>query len=349
MPIIKSPALSKIDRKDSKILRILDMDARIPMKQLAKKVGISRQVAEYRVERMAREGTIGGFFTVFDSAVVGKRWFRIVLQMRRITSAEKQAFIDFFKAHPDVLWLGEVGGNWDFVINFVTDDQFSFEGLFNGVLKEWGGSIQRYEVLVYINVRDQQRRYLLEDYESEPRSLVHRMEFDRDLKLDALDKKIIRLISKDAALPYSKIASSLDVSYKTVQSRMKAMEQSGLILGYRAIANPGKTGYESYMLFLGTNAYDAALERQLNEFLKHPNVTYVVRQLGRWRIGIEAEFRDRNEFQAFLVELRTRFGEMISEYEAFPIFFDHKIDYFPEGALSETEEEIGKKDEKREK
>jgi len=328
--------MPKLDLKDRKLLRELDMDARIPVKQLAKKVGVSRQVAEYRIERMRKEGIISNSLTIFDSALVGKRWFRIVLQLRKITAEQKQEFIEYFKAHPDVLWLGEVGGNWDFVINLVSEDQFSFDQLFSKILERWGSSIQRYEILVYINVRDQQRSYIVSEDETRQKQqefLFHEMKYNPKLLLDALDKQIIQKISKNAALSYSEIASSLDVSYKTVQNRMENMEKNKLILGYRTLVNPGRLGYESYMVFLGTNAYDAKLERALDEFLKHQNVTFVVRQLGRWRIGLEAEFRNRNEFQAFLVELRTRFADIISEYETFPIFFDHAVDYFPRGAL----------------
>ena len=43
---------AKLDLKDRKILRELDMNARIPMNELAKKVGLSRQVVQYRIQRM---------------------------------------------------------------------------------------------------------------------------------------------------------------------------------------------------------------------------------------------------------------------------------------------------------
>jgi DNA-binding Lrp family transcriptional regulator len=328
--------LPRIDLKDRKILRVLDMDVRMPIKQLARKVGVSRQVAQYRIERMMKEGVISGFLAIFDSAAVGKRWFRVVVQLRRISAPEKKAFIDYFKSNPHVVWLGEVGGNWDFVINMVSDDQFSFDRLFSGILERWGAYIQRYEILVYINVRDRQRAYILPEYEPGGSTLFHEMKFNRVVSLDALDRRIIREFSKNASLSYSEIASKLSVSYKTVQNRMEAMMENRILLGYRAMINPNKLGHESYMLFLGTNAYDAGLEKQLDEFLNHPNVTFVVRQLGRWRIGLEAEFGSREEFQKFLIELRTRFGEMISEYETFPIFHDHVIDYFPPGALDDA-------------
>jgi len=87
------------------------------------------------------------------------------------------------------------------------------------------------------------------------------------------------------------------------------------------------------MIFLGIHSYHPELERQLYEFLKHPNVTYVVKHLGMWKIGLETEFPSSREFQDFLIELRTQFGDIISTYETFPIFYDHVINYFPDGAL----------------
>lgn len=92
-------------------------------------------------------------------------------------------------------------------------------------------------------------------------------------------------------------------------------------------------GYESHMVFLGVHSYKPELEKQLLEFLRHPNVTFVVKQLGVWKFGFEIETKSTMEFQDFLVELRTRFGEIISTYETFPIFRDHVINYFPEGAI----------------
>ncbi|MCP4647743.1 MAG: Lrp/AsnC family transcriptional regulator [bacterium] len=324
---------TKIDLKNRKILRELDLNARMPLGKLAKRVGLSRQVVKYRIERMQKSGILLGALTIFDSVAVGQRWFRVAMQLHKLNAEKKQEFITYFKNHPNILWLGEVGGNWDFVLNFISEDQFTFDKIFEKILADWGNFIQEYEVLVYINVRDQERGYILKEYETKNKSFFHEMKFNPNLKLDKTDKEIISLISRNAFLSYSEIAAKLGVSYKTVQGRMKEMEKSKLILGYRLLVHPAELGYESHMLFLGIQTYKPELEKTLYEFLKHPNVIYVVKQLGRWRIGVEAEFQNREEFQDFLVKLRTRFGEIISEYETFPIFRDHVIDYFPPGAL----------------
>lgn len=323
----------KIDLKDKKILRELDMNARMSIKELAKKAGLSRQVALYRIDRMKKEGLLLGAITVFDSAVVGRRWFRVLFQLQRISKKNKNNLISYFGDHPNTLWLGEVGGNWDIVVNFVTEDQFSFNMILEKTLEKWGDSISRYEVLTYIGVTDRERKYILPEYETERSEMVHEMKRNEGIKLDELDGRIISMLSKDAWLSATRISEMLKVNYKTVQQRIKRMEEEKLILGYRLMIHPRKIGYESNMLFLGIHSYKPNLEKQLQEFLKHQNVTFVVKQLGAWRVGIEIESRTGIEFQEFLVELRTRFGDIIATYETFPIFRDHLINYFPEEGL----------------
>lgn len=323
---------TKVYLKDKKILRELDMDARIPMKELAKRVGLSRQVVQYRIERMQKEGVILGTRTIFDSAVVGQRWFRVAIQLKS-TQKEKNQIIEHFKENPSILWLGEVGGNWDLVVNFVFEDHFKFNQNFEKFLEEYGSIIQKYEVLIYINVRDQPRAYLTENYKTKETYLFHEMKFNPIVKLDALDKKIIGVISKNAFLSSSQIGAKFGVNYKTIQNRLRVLEKNKVILGYRVFVNPSTLNYESYMIFLGIQRFNQELEKKLYEFLKHPHVTFLVKQLGRWRLGMEIEVKNREEFQRFLVELRTHFGEIISEYETFPIFYDHVFNYFPDGAL----------------
>ena len=55
--------MEELDLKDKKILFALDFDARMSLTQLGKKVGVSKQVAKYRIENLAKRGIIKGFYT----------------------------------------------------------------------------------------------------------------------------------------------------------------------------------------------------------------------------------------------------------------------------------------------
>jgi Lrp/AsnC family transcriptional regulator for asnA, asnC and gidA len=62
--------------------------------------------------------------------------------------------------------------------------------------------------------------------------------------LDEIDKRIIRVLEKDARTSLRKISKRVDVSLGTVSNRVKKMEKNGVIKGYSVILNPEEIGWE---------------------------------------------------------------------------------------------------------
>lgn len=56
--------------------------------------------------------------------------------------------------------------------------------------------------------------------------------------MDTLDKKIIRLLQKNARVTASEIASEINLSVPAVSERLKKLEASGVIMQYTAIVDP---------------------------------------------------------------------------------------------------------------
>ena len=56
----------KLDIKDKKILYELDMDARQSISSIAKRVGLSKEVVNYRIRRMEKEGLIDGYYAIIE-------------------------------------------------------------------------------------------------------------------------------------------------------------------------------------------------------------------------------------------------------------------------------------------
>ena len=55
--------------------------------------------------------------------------------------------------------------------------------------------------------------------------------------LDELDVKILRLLSADARKSYRDIAKATDASISTVSSRVRKLEDLGVIIGYVPVLN----------------------------------------------------------------------------------------------------------------
>ena len=62
--------------------------------------------------------------------------------------------------------------------------------------------------------------------------------------IDNLDRKILTLLTEDSRASYREIAKRCSVSAVTVLSRVKKMEQSGIIKGYTTVLDHQKLGYQ---------------------------------------------------------------------------------------------------------
>ncbi|MBS3078589.1 AsnC family transcriptional regulator [Candidatus Pacearchaeota archaeon] len=323
----------KIDLKDKRILAELDMNARIPITSLAKKVGLSRQAVEYRIRRLQKENVIFNSLTIFDTAVVGFNWYRVILRFQHISKNQKEEFIEYLKNNKYTFWVGEVGGNWDLIINFICKDNFEFNEIFEKISQKYGSFIKDYEILIYINVFDLQRNYIL-DKKEKRKEIFHKMKFNSEIKLDCLDRGIIKMIKTNALISNFDISKKLNVSPNTIKNRICSMVNSGLLLGFRTLINPIIFGYRSHLLFFSINHIDVKKEEEFYSYLKSiPNITYLVKHIGRWRIGMEVETKSDEEFHEIFTQIRGKFSEIITDFESFPLYRDHKIDYFPEGNL----------------
>ncbi|MCD6222329.1 MAG: Lrp/AsnC family transcriptional regulator [Thermoplasmata archaeon] len=63
--------------------------------------------------------------------------------------------------------------------------------------------------------------------------------------MDEKDALIIEMLSKNARMPYLKIAKILNISETAVRKRIKKLEEKGVIEGYTIKVNPEKLGYKS--------------------------------------------------------------------------------------------------------
>ncbi|TMM32404.1 AsnC family transcriptional regulator [Polaribacter aestuariivivens] len=63
------------------------------------------------------------------------------------------------------------------------------------------------------------------------------------MKIDGIDKIIIKTLTKDARTPVLSIAREVGISGAAIHQRLKKLEKSKLIEGYKMILNPKSLGY----------------------------------------------------------------------------------------------------------
>jgi DNA-binding Lrp family transcriptional regulator len=122
------------------------------------------------------------------------------------------------------------------------------------------------------------------------------------MELNDIDNKILKALLEDARFSSRQIAKNVGVSVGTVLSRIKKMENEGLIKGYSVILNHEKLGYELTVVTEITVAKGKLVETE-GEIAKIPNVCSVYDVTGLTDAVIVAKFKSREDLGAFTKRL----------------------------------------------
>ena len=101
-----------IDLKDRKILYELDDNSRRSATKIGRKIGLHKNVANYRIKRLEELGIIKGYYTVINSYKIGYDMFRFYIVYRQVTPDIRYEIINHFiniqltviKWLADLLW-----------------------------------------------------------------------------------------------------------------------------------------------------------------------------------------------------------------------------------------------------
>jgi len=118
------------------------------------------------------------------------------------------------------------------------------------------------------------------------------------VRLDQTDVEILKAVVSDARLSGRQIAQRVGVSTATVLSKIKALENEGIIKGYTATLDQEKLGFELTVITEITVSKGKLLEIE-REIAKVPNVCAVYDVTGTVDAMVVAKFKNRKELSDF--------------------------------------------------
>lgn len=122
------------------------------------------------------------------------------------------------------------------------------------------------------------------------------------MKIDDIDERILRELTKDCRMSYRQIARKVRVSIGTVLNRIRRMEEAGVIKGYSAIINHEKVGYQLTGIAEITVSKGKLYEMEM-AISKIPNTCAVYDTTGLTDAVVIAKFRSREEMSKFAKDL----------------------------------------------
>mgnify|MGYP001571637526 CR=1 FL=1 len=317
----------KFDLKDKRILDELDQDANIPLSRLAKKVGISSQVAEYRVKRLISQGTIWGFFTLVDPSKRGYSLFRVHLQLKNVKEEVYASFARrLFKDYP-TFWVAFVSGSFDIIIDIWSLNIDTFNTLFREILEKNSDIIKSYEIIPILELSLFEYGYFLKEKNIRDKITLFR-NFE-NIKIDEKDKRILHTIKNNSRQSFEAIGNHVGLTRNAVKYRIKDLEKRKVIAEYKMMVRFQHFDRTTYKILIRYDSSKIDQEKSLLDCLKNRSgILSYTKLLSRWNLDIEIEPKDVKELQVFLIALRNKF-DIIDNYELVQVIEDYGIDFFP--------------------
>jgi Lrp/AsnC family transcriptional regulator for asnA, asnC and gidA len=122
------------------------------------------------------------------------------------------------------------------------------------------------------------------------------------LQIDSLDKKIIKLITENARIPYLEVARVCNVSGAAIHQRIQKLTNMGVITGSRFTIEPKKIGYKT-CAYIGIFLDKASLYHDvLEELKKIPEITQCHITTGNYSIFLKVFTRDNEHLKTILTD-----------------------------------------------
>ena len=125
-------------------------------------------------------------------------------------------------------------------------------------------------------------------------------------ELDAVDRKILRLLSTDGRSSYQAVADEVGLSRPAVMERVKRLEEAGYITGYGARVDRVKAGFPvtAFVAVRYGNSDYVGDEPRMRDMEKHPGVLECHHVAGEDCYILKVTAPDLESLQALLRDLR---------------------------------------------
>ena len=121
--------------------------------------------------------------------------------------------------------------------------------------------------------------------------------------MDALDKKILKILDKNARIENADIAAVLDLSESEIEKRIAKMERDGVICGYKSVIDWEKVDTDSVSAIIELKVTPKAgfgFEEVAARVAKYPEVESVYLMSGAYDLNVVVKGRTFHEVSNFV-------------------------------------------------
>lgn len=229
--------LLKLSLKEKKILYLLRLNARMPVSEIARKIGCSRELTQYTLKNLIKKKKIvENFFIEIDYYKLGYQVTYVFIKLRNNSLAEIRRVTDQIKKMKWICWGATFFGGHDIIIEIVSKNICLFDETFSNLRKLIGDNIVECYSLNILEIRRFPIKFLLGDKDIKslgkiPPKTIKKREFGT-YNLSNEEKSILKELTKNPRLRIFNLALKLGFSYNKIKNHLDHLIKEKIILGF---------------------------------------------------------------------------------------------------------------------
>ena len=315
----------ELDVKDRKILFYLLQNSRQPLNTIAKQVGISKELASYRIQRLLKNKIIMNFYIIVNFERLGYTLWQVFYKFININPKMKEEIIQFLVNQKYTMYVSLIEGINDLQIDLYLGNPRQFEKLMEDIRKKYYFYLSFQSSRTPINAEFYTYSFLVEN--AVKKQLINWIWGQQMYSIDSLDFNILIELSKNARMPIKEIANNLKSTVSTINYRIKKLEKEFIIAQYTMNVDWSKLGYRWFHLQISLRDY-----RKKNEIIHYMHKNpYLIRQFKFLILDMDLHFtlllRNMQELRSIIEDISTQFPDTINDYHFYSTFQVYKYNF----------------------
>lgn len=321
--------MENLDLKDRRILYELDKNSRESFTKIGKRVGLHKNVVNYRIKRMQNNGIISDFYTVIDTFKLGYNSLRFYIVYQNITPSIRKEIINHFVENKFTWWVGSFEGEYDLAVVVWIRELHDFYSFWENTLKKYQKYFKKQMFSLYSQLRLFRHSFLMiEEYKKSDREKFEITGGGKKVKTDELDFQILSLLANNARIPTVRIAEKLDMTIDTIINRIQHLEKIDVIQAYRVNIDYSTLGYHLFKVNINLNNYSER-GKIINYIKYNPHLIMIDKAIGYHDLELDFLLKNLDHLRNVMDDLSEKFPEFINSYNFVHDPIKHKMVYIP--------------------
>lgn len=324
-------------KNDNSLIYMISENSRYKLQDISRFLKKSSPRLKYNIKMLEKDEVLKEHYAVFDYSYFGLLLFRVYFKGGYIGETDKKRILNILMKNSHIIGIYELSGEYDLVLEIAAPNPSRF----NKELKELVSikqTMNNYKIILNYVSYIYPRHYLTKS------QILQSLHKERIIGGDRINQDfsenemaVIKELVKNPNGRLSTMAKNSNMNILTLKKTIESLTNKNILQGFKRFVNIEKLGISKHRLFLKLHNMSKEADQEITEhLLQTKEVIILNKTVGDWDMEIDIETFDKTIARKIIMEIRSKFTDIIESFNMIEFDSYYKRSYLPEFIFDES-------------